>query len=66
MTTLELGVDDGMAKRVLPEIERDLNLFEADGLRVHLVGQAAAFGAVNEVGAAGLTRAEMILFHWCL
>lgn len=61
LTTFELGVGDGTAKRILPKIERDLARFEADGLQVHLVGQAAAFGAVNEVGAPGLTRAEMIL-----
>ena len=61
LTTLELGIDDGTAKRVLPEVERDLAAFNADGLRVYLVGQAAAFAATNEVGAAALTRIELIL-----
>ena len=61
LTTLELGIDDGTAKRVLPEVERELSRFNAEGLRVYLVGQAAAFGAVNEVGAAALTRVELIL-----
>jgi RND superfamily putative drug exporter len=61
LTTLELGIDDGTAKRVLPEIERELSAFDADRLRVYLVGQAAAFAATNEVGAAALTRVELIL-----
>ena len=61
LTTLELGIDDGTATRVLPEVEPELSRFNAEGLRVYLVGQAAAFGAVNEVGAAALTRVELIL-----
>jgi RND superfamily putative drug exporter len=61
LTTLELGIDDGTAKRVLPEVERELSAFDAEGLRVYLVGQAAAFAATNEVGAAALTRVELIL-----
>jgi putative drug exporter of the RND superfamily len=61
LTTLELGIDDGTAKRVLPEVERELSAFNADGLRVYLVGQAAAFAATNEVGSAALTRVELLL-----
>jgi RND superfamily putative drug exporter len=61
LTTLELGIDDGTAKRVLPEIERELAAFDAEGLHVYLVGQAAAFAATNEVGSASLTRVELIL-----
>ena len=61
LTTLELGIDDGTAKRVVPEVERGLSVFNAAGLRVHLVGQAASVGAINEVGAAALSRIEMIL-----
>ena len=61
LTTLELGIDDGTAKRVLPEVERELSAFNAEGLRVYLVGQAAAFAATNEVGTAALTRVELIL-----
>src|SRR6478736_4507154 len=55
LTTLELGIDDGTAKRVLPEVERELSAFHADGLRAYLVGQAAAFAATNEVGSESLT-----------
>jgi RND superfamily putative drug exporter len=62
LTTLELGIDDGTAKRVLPEIERGFSRFGAAGLRVYLVGQSAAFAATSEVGAAALTRVELILF----
>ena len=62
LTTLELGIDDGTAKRVLPEVEREFSRFDAAGLRVYLVGQSAAFAATNEVGAAALTRVELILF----
>ena len=61
LTTLELGIDDGTAKRVLPEVDRELSAFDAEGLRVYLVGQAAAFAATNEVGSASLTRVELIL-----
>src|SRR4029077_1123779 len=37
------------------------SVFNTEGLRVHLVGQAASVGAINEVGAAALSRIEMIL-----
>ena len=61
LTTFELGVDDGTAKRILPEVEREVSAFQSDGLHVHLVGQAAAFAATNEVGSAALTRIELVL-----
>jgi putative drug exporter of the RND superfamily len=61
LTTLGLGIDDGTAKRVLPEIERGLSAFDADGLHVYLVGQAPAFAATSEVGAQALSRIELIL-----
>jgi RND superfamily putative drug exporter len=61
LTTLQLGIDDGTAKRVLPEVVRGLSRFNAEGLRVYLVGQAAAFAATSEVGAAALTRVELIV-----
>jgi RND superfamily putative drug exporter len=61
LTTLELGIEDGVAKRVLPEVEAELSRFNAEGLRVHLVGQAAAFGATDKIGAVALTRVELIL-----
>ncbi len=61
LTTLELGIDDGTAKRVLPEVMRGLSRFNMEGLRVYLVGQAAGFAATNEVGAAALTLVELIL-----
>ena len=61
LTTLELGIDGGVAKRVLPEVEAELSRFNAEGLRVYLVGQAAAFGATDKIGAVALTRVEVIL-----
>jgi RND superfamily putative drug exporter len=61
LTTLELGIDDGTAKRVLPEVMRGLSRFNAEGLQVYLVGQAAAFAATNDVSATALTRVELIL-----
>ena len=61
LNTLELGIDDGTAKRILPAVERELPRFRADGLSVYLVGQAAAFAATNEVGSAALRRVELIL-----
>lgn len=42
-------------------MERELSAFEADGMRVYLVGQAAAFAATDEVGSASLARVELIL-----
>jgi len=62
LTTFELGIDDGTAKRVLPEVERGLSRFDASGLRVYVVGQSAAFAARPASGAAALTRVELILF----
>lgn len=61
LTTFELGITDGTAKRVLPEVERELADFESEGLSVYLVGQAAAFAATNEVGDESLTRVEIVL-----
>jgi putative drug exporter of the RND superfamily len=62
LTTLELGIDDGTAKRVLPDVERGFSAFKTAGLRVHLVGQAAAVGAFNDVTAQALSGVEVILF----
>lgn len=61
LTTIQLGIDDGTAKRVLPEVIKGLSRFEQQGLRVYLVGQAAAFAATNEVGASALARVEVML-----
>ncbi len=61
LTTLELGIDDGAAKRVLPEVMRGLSRFKAEGLQVYLVGQAPAFAATNDVSATALARIELIL-----
>jgi putative drug exporter of the RND superfamily len=61
LTTLDLGIDDGTAKRVLPEVLAELPRFNAQGLGVYLVGPTAAFAATNEVGAAALSRVELIL-----
>jgi RND superfamily putative drug exporter len=61
LTTLELGIDDGTAKRILPAVDRELHAFHAEGLRVYLVGQAAAFAATNDVGSASLVQVELIL-----
>ena len=61
LTTLELGIDDGTAKRVLPEVERGLSRFNAEGLRVYLVGQAAAVRR-HQRGRRGRSHAvELIL-----
>jgi RND superfamily putative drug exporter len=61
LTTLEVGMDDGRAKRVVPEAQRGFSAFNQTGLHVYLVGQAASVGAINEVGAAALSRVEVIL-----
>lgn len=61
LTTLELGIDDGTAKRILPEVMQGLPRFNAEGLQVYLVGQAAAFAATSDVSATALARVELIL-----
>ncbi len=62
LTTLEVGIDDGRAKRVVPEMQRGLSTYNASGLHVYLVGQAASVGAINEISAGALSRVEVILF----
>ena len=62
LTTLELGIDDGTAKRVLPEVERGLSRLQRSRVAGLSGGPGGRFGATNEVGAAALTRVELILF----
>lgn len=61
LTTLQLGIDDGTAKRVLPEVERGFSDFAVEGLDVYFVGQSAAFAATSEIGTTALARVEVIL-----
>ncbi|MFF3399034.1 MMPL family transporter [Streptomyces sp. NPDC002659] len=54
-------LDDGTARRVLPQIQQELSdTYEHQGLRVSLVSQAALWGEVNHLSERGLVRAELI------
>ncbi|MFF3767036.1 MMPL family transporter [Streptomyces sp. NPDC001922] len=54
-------LDDGTARRVLPDIQKELSdTYEPRGLRVSLVSQAALWGEVNHLSERGLVRAELI------
>jgi putative drug exporter of the RND superfamily len=58
-----LRLDDGTARRVLPEVQAELTKrYEPTGLRVSLVSQASLFGEVNALSEQGLAVAELITF----
>ncbi|MCQ0023876.1 MMPL family transporter [Streptomyces somaliensis DSM 40738] len=61
LVRLGSGLDDGTARRVLPDIQEGLSdAYERQGLRVSLVSQAALWGEVNHLSERGLVRAELI------
>lgn len=58
---LGLDLDDGTARRELPQIQSDISdRFAGQGLDVTLVGTAAFWGAVNTLSEEGLVHAEML------
>ncbi|MDN5789614.1 MAG: MMPL family transporter [Micrococcales bacterium] len=60
---LGLDLEDGTARRVLPQIQSDLSArFAGQGLDVTLVGTAAFWGAVNTLSEEGLVHAELLTF----
>ncbi|MFC3964085.1 MMPL family transporter [Nocardia jiangsuensis] len=61
-TILDLDVDEGTAKRVVPTAQESLSRLAASGVEATLVGQAAAYGAVNTMSSEGLVRAEVAIF----
>jgi putative drug exporter of the RND superfamily len=58
---LGLDLDDGTARRVLPEVQSRLAARHADnGLDVSLVGTASYWGEVNHLSEKGLVHAELL------
>lgn len=58
---LGLDLDDGTARRILPEIQSQLSSRHADdGLDVSLVGTASYWGEVNHLSEKGLVHAELL------
>lgn len=58
---LGLGLDDGMARQVLPDVQSALTAAFADeGLDVSLVGTASFWGEVNHLSEKGLAHAELL------
>ncbi|GAB1646558.1 MMPL family transporter [Krasilnikovia sp. MM14-A1259] len=63
ITQVGLRLDDGTARRILPEVQRDLTARHTrDGLRVALVSSGSFWGAVNQLSADGLRIAELVTF----
>lgn len=63
VTLVGLDVDDGTARRVLPDVQAELaDRFAAEGLRVSLVSAASLFGEINALSQSSLTQAELIAF----
>ncbi|MEV4416886.1 MMPL family transporter [Catellatospora sp. NPDC049609] len=63
VTMVGLDVDDGTARRVLPDVQGELaDRFAAEGLRVSLVSAASLFGEINKLSQTSLTEAELIAF----
>ncbi|MFK4184293.1 MMPL family transporter [Streptomyces sparsogenes] len=57
-----LDVDDGTARRILPDIQREFDArYEKRGLTVGMVGTAPFFGEINVLSEEGLVRAEVIV-----
>ena len=58
---LGLGVDDGMARRVLPTLQQELSAtYAPDGLDVSLVGSASFWGEVQALSESALSHALML------
>lgn len=56
-----LALEDGDARRMLPEIQDDVSArFDDQGLQVTLVGTAAFWGEVNTLSEEGLVHAELL------
>ncbi len=59
--TLGLGIEDGMARQSLPDVQAELTrTYEPQGLDVSLVGTAPFWGEVNHLSEKGLARAELL------
>jgi putative drug exporter of the RND superfamily len=63
ITLVGLRVDDGTARRVLPDVQSELvDRFESQDLRVSLVSAGSLFGEINKLSQTSLSKAELIAF----
>ncbi|MEV5510660.1 MMPL family transporter [Streptomyces orinoci] len=63
ITLVGLELDDGTARRVLPEVQKDTeHRFAPEGLRVSLVSAGTLWGEINTLSQRGLEKAELITF----
>lgn len=63
ITLVGLRVDDGTARRVLPDVQSELvDRFGSQDLRVSLISAGSLFGEVNKLSQTGLSKAELVAF----
>ncbi|MGW7003318.1 MMPL family transporter [Streptomyces sp. NPDC054933] len=63
ITLVGLKLDDGTARRVLPDVQKDIDhRFAPQGLRVSLVSAGTLWGEINTLSQKGLQTAELITF----
>ncbi|MEU3465702.1 MMPL family transporter [Streptomyces sp. NPDC006733] len=63
VTMVGSALDDGTARRVLPDVQRDLDhRYAPEGLRVSMVSAGTFWGEINKLSAEGLQRAELVTF----
>ncbi|WP_438297475.1 MMPL family transporter [Streptomyces sp. HUAS TT7] len=63
VTLVGLKLDDGTARRVLPDVQEEIDRHWApDGLRVSLVSAGTLWGEINTLSQSGLQQAELITF----
>ncbi|MCZ4119624.1 MMPL family transporter [Streptomyces sp. H39-S7] len=63
VTTVGSALDDGTARRVLPEVQREIDdRYAPEGLRVSMVSAGTFWGEINKLSAEGLQKAELITF----
>jgi RND superfamily putative drug exporter len=63
ITLVGLRLDDGAARRVLPQVQADLEeRWAGEGIRVALVSSGSFWGEINKLSEEGLRTAELITF----
>ncbi|UGY91462.1 MMPL family transporter [Streptomyces gobiensis] len=63
VTFVALALDDGTARRVLPEVQQELDdRYAPQGLRVAMVSAGNFWGEINGLSEKGLYKAELLAF----
>ncbi|NEA52928.1 MMPL family transporter [Streptomyces sp. SID13666] len=63
VTMVGLALDDGTARRVLPDVQQEIDhRYAPQGLRVSMVSAGTFWGEINKLSAEGLQKAELITF----